>query len=143
MRLSRTIQNIIESLLVEQAGAVILGPRQVGKTTLAQQISDDIPAIYFDLEDPDHAAVFREPRSVLTQYKQQLVILDEVQRLPGLFESLRGIIDDYRNTGRSTGHFLLLGSASIELQKQTTESLAGRVAYRELFPLNVLEVGAE
>jgi len=143
MTISRIAQDTVESLLLEQPAVVILGPRQVGKTTLAWEVSRNIDAIYFDLEDPDQANVFGEPRAILTQYKDQLVILDEVQRLPGLFESLRGIIDGYRREGLGKGHFLLLGSASIDLLRQTSESLAGRVAYRELFPLNILEVDPE
>jgi len=141
MMIKRRLQASIERLLEEQAAVAILGPRQVGKTTLAHQIAEGRASVYFDLENPEDFAALDEPRTLLPRYADKLVILDEVQRKPRLFEQLRGLIDGYRREGRGNGKFLILGSASIDLLRQTSESLAGRIAYRELSPLNVLEAG--
>ncbi len=84
-----------------------------------------------------------EPRALLATYADRLVILDEVQRLPSLFQVLHGLIDQYRRAGRGAGRFLLLGSSSPDLSPQTAESLAGRIAYRQLGPLEVGEVGRD
>lgn len=140
--LTRQIQQSIEQLLEEQAAVAILGPRQVGKTTLAQQIAANRTSVYFDLENSEDVAILGEPRALLPRYADRLVILDEVQRMPGLFEQLRGLIDGYRRQGKGNGRFLVLGSASVDLLRQTSESLAGRIAYRELMPFNVLEIDA-
>lgn len=121
---------------------VLLGPRQVGKTTLALEIADEVESIYLDLESPRDQARLSDPELYLTDHEDKLVILDEVQRLPGLFRSLRGLIDRGRRRGRRVGRFLLLGSASIDLLRQSGESLAGRVAFIELAPLDAVEVGA-
>lgn len=141
--LSRQALSSVEVLLSGQAAVALLGPRQVGKTTLARQIAETRPSVYFDLENPEDAAVLAEPRSALRRHADKLVIIDEVQRLPGLFESVRGLIDEYRRAGDRTGKFLFLGSASPELLRQTSETLAGRIAYRELGPLNLLETGSD
>jgi uncharacterized protein len=138
--LKRQLQSSIERLLEEQAAVGILGPRQVGKTTLAHQIAAGRPSVYFDLESPEDVAALGEPSALLPRYADRLVILDEVQRLPRLFEPLRGLIDRYRREGAGTGRFLVLGSASVDLLRQTSETLAGRIAYRELAPLTVLEI---
>jgi predicted AAA+ superfamily ATPase len=138
--LERRLRPSIERLLDEQAAVAILGPRQVGKTTLARRIGETRPSIYFDLENPEHLAVLAEPRSVLARYVDRLVILDEVQRIPGLFGALRGLIDDARHVGKGVGQFLILGSASVELLRQSSETLAGRIAYRELAPFSLLEI---
>jgi uncharacterized protein len=139
---TRRLQRTIEVLLGERPAVALLGPRQVGKTTLALALAQTRSSTYFDLENPEDLAVLAEPRAVLPRHRDELVILDEVQRMPGLFESIRGLIDAYRREGRGTGHFLFLGSASVDLLRQSSESLAGRLAYRELGPLDVLEVGA-
>ena len=140
---SRRLQDSVETALAEQAGVVLLGPRQVGKTTLALRIAAGREAVYFDLEDTESLALLSEPAAFLTSHRYRLVILDEVQRLPGLFLTLRGLIDRYRREGRGTGHFLLLGSSSPDLLRQSAESLAGRISYRELAPLDVGEAGME
>ena len=134
----RAAQVDIVRLLEEQAAVALLGPRQVGKTTLAHAIAATRPSVYFDLENPEDRIQLETPGN-LTRYRDKLVVLDEIQRLPGLFEPIRGIIDGYRRDGDGIGKFLFLGSASIDLLRQTSESLAGRIAYRELAPLNVLE----
>jgi uncharacterized protein len=119
----------------------LLGPRQVGKTTLAWQIAEEQPSVYLDLESEADRAKLAEPELYLAEHRDRLVIIDEVQRFPGLFQSLRGLIDRGRREGRRAGRFLLLGSASIDLLRQSSESLAGRISYVELAPLDLLEVG--
>jgi len=140
---ARQVRSSVEKLLSQQAAVALLGPRQVGKTTLARQIGDSRPSVYFDLENPDDAAVLAETRSALGRHADKLVIIDEVQRLPGLFEPLRGLIDEYRRAGDRNGKFLLLGSASRDLLRQSSETLAGRIAYRELGPFSILETGSD
>lgn len=122
--------------------AALLGPRQVGKTTLARSVADERDSIYLDLENPDDRNRLADADRYLEMHEDKLVILDEVHRAPGLFRSLRGLIDRGRRRGLRTGRFLLLGSASMDLLQQTGESLAGRIACLELPPLTVPEVGA-
>lgn len=128
------------SALVKQFPAVaILGARQVGKTTLAQQIAGKLKKkhIYLDLEKvSDRQKLEDDADGYLSQYKDKCVIIDEVQQLPQLFTALRPLIDEHRKPGR----FILLGSASPHLVKGVSESLAGRIAYVELTPLNYYEV---
>ncbi|TKT82450.1 ATP-binding protein [Aquamicrobium sp. LC103] len=127
--------------LLDQSPAVaLLGPRQVGKTTLAHEIGEQRPSLYLDLESDADRAKISEPELYLADHEDKLVILDEVQRLPNLFQNLRGLIDRGRRKGLRAGRFLLLGSASIELLKQSGETLAGRIAYTELGPIDALEV---
>lgn len=111
----------------------------MGKTTLALEIGKTRPSVYLDLESRADRAKLTEPELFLAAHANQLVILDEIQRAPELFPALRGIIDARRREGRVAGHFLVLGSASIELLAQSAESLAGRIVYLELPPLNLLE----
>jgi uncharacterized protein len=122
---------------------VLLGPRQVGKTTLARQLATEQPSLYLDLESERDRARLGEPELNLPLWQDRLVILDEVHRMPGLFPSLRGLIDEARRNGRKQGLYLLLGSASLDLIQQSGETLAGRVAYLDLAPLTVLEVGQD
>ena len=129
---------------LEQFPAVaLLGPRQVGKTTLALQLAATTPSLYLDLEASADLARISEPSLFLQRHADKLVILDEVQRLPGLFAELRGLIDAGRRLGQANGRFLLLGSASVELIRQSSESLAGRIAFLELGGLHALELGAD
>ncbi|MBK9339055.1 MAG: ATP-binding protein [Lewinellaceae bacterium] len=114
----------------------IIGARQVGKTTLAKTLTQDRDSIYLDLESERDRRKLRDPYLLLSRYENQCVILDEIQRMPGLFEMLRGMIDENRRPGR----FLLLGSAAPALLQQTAETLAGRIAYIELPPLNLTEI---
>lgn len=130
----------IEDLLDASPAVALLGPRQVGKTTLALEIGERRPSIYLDLESDADRAKLAEPELYLSRFEDRLVILDEVHRLPDLFQNLRGLIDRGRRKGLRTGRFLLLGSASIDLLKQSGESLAGRIAYVELAPIDGLEV---
>lgn len=118
----------------------LLGPRQVGKTTLALEIGQGRPSVYLDLEDPADCAKLADAKSYLSGHADKLVILDEVHRAPEIFQTLRGLIDEGRRQGRKGGQFLLLGSAAVDLLRQSGESLAGRIAYRELTPFDVLDV---
>ena len=120
----------------------ILGPRQVGKTTLAREIGARRPSVYLDLESEADRNKLADPAYYLAQHQGELVILDEIHRVPELFQTLRGVIDEHRRAGRRAGHYLVLGSASMELLRQSSESLAGRIAYVELFPFNLAETGA-
>ncbi|HKF83131.1 MAG TPA: ATP-binding protein [Solirubrobacterales bacterium] len=122
---------------------MLTGPRQVGKTTLALEIAGGQGGTYLDLESETYRARLAEPELYFTDHRDELVVLDEIQRLPGLFEVLRGVIDRGRRESRGNGRFLLLGSASLELLAQSGESLAGRIAFAELAPFDVTEVGAE
>ncbi len=118
----------------------ILGPRQVGKTTLAFEIAKEYPSIYLDLEKMEDLQKLKDPAHYLQLHADKLVILDEIQRYPDLFMSLRGIIDAGRREGKGNGRFLVLGSASNDLLKQSAESLAGRINYLELTGLNPFEI---
>jgi uncharacterized protein len=138
--IERRIEKKLLDLIDSSPAVALLGPRQVGKTTLAIDIGTTRPSIYLDLESETDRAKLSEPELYLAQHDDKLVILDEVQRLPGLFQTLRGLIDRNRRAGRRSGQFLLLGSASIDLLKQSGETLAGRIAYLEMQPLDGLEV---
>ena len=132
MMIERSATAGIERALVRQPAVVLLGPRQVGKSTLAREVAARHPgALVLDLESERDRAVLGQPELFLPLHRGRLVVLDEVQHLPGLFTTLRPEIDAERRPGR----FLLLGSASGELLRQSAESLAGRVAYFELAPV--------
>lgn len=138
--ITRRITPEVLELLDSSPAVALLGPRQVGKTTLALEIAETRPSIYLDLESDADRTKLTEPELYLAGHEDKLVILDEVHRLPGLFQNLRGLIDRGRRSGLRTGRFLLLGSASIDLMKQSSETLAGRIAYLEMHPLDGLEV---
>ncbi len=121
----------------------ILGPRQVGKTTLALEIARHTDSIYIDLELPGDSQKMDEPEFYFEQHMGKLIVIDEVQRKPELFRILRSQIDKNRRAGHRNAQFLLLGSASNELLNQSSESLAGRISYRELYGFNILEAGSE
>jgi len=108
---------------------------------LALAIAEQQPSVYLDLELPADRQKMADPQLYLLRHESELVILDEIQRVPELFDSLRSLIDQGRRKGKRTGRFLLLGSASLDLIRQSSESLAGRVALLELCPFDVLEVG--
>ena len=140
---TRQTYQLVQSALANQAAVVLLGPRQVGKTTLALEIASEQPSVYLDLERDADRQILTEPDLYLDEQVGKLVILDEVQQTPDLFKSLRGQIDQRRRAGFRTGQFLLLGSASNVLLQQSAESLAGRVRYIEMPPLQLTEVGAD
>ena len=148
----RQINDELQQYLDEFPAVAILGPRQVGKTTLAQQLAQNqtpnngrpgAPSpIYLDLEAPSDIAQLSDPSAFFAAHADRLLVLDEVQRMPGLFAVLRGVIDQRRAQGARSAQFLLLGSASIELLAQSSETLAGRLAYVELAPFVVTELPA-
>lgn len=141
MMIDRQQANQVASLLEHAPAVVLIGPRQVGKTTLALALAEHRKAVYLDLEAAPDRSRLAEPQLYFADHADELVILDEIQRVPGIFEALRGTIDQARREGRENGRFLLLGSAAIELLAQSGETLAGRVAFVELGPFDVLEVG--
>ena len=140
--IAREIQHALEQALSRQAAVALIGPRQVGKTTLAHIVAASRPSVYLDSENRTDRAKLAEPELFLAQHQDKLVILDEIHRIPELFATMRGIIDKGRREGRRTGRLLVLGSAAIELMRQS-ETLAGRIAYVDMGPLNVLETGPE
>ena len=132
----------IKDRLSHVPAVVLLGPRQVGKTTLARVIAQERDALYLDLERQEDIDKLRtNTTSYLLSHEQHLVVIDEIQHYPELFMTLRGLIDIGRQQGKNSNRFLLLGSASMELMHQS-ESLAGRVSYLQLNPLDVWEVEA-
>ena len=138
----RLVKQNLEKALLRAPAVVLLGPRQVGKTTLAKSLISE-NGTYLDLQDEAQAARLANPRQYLRMQQGRLLVLDEVQHLPTLFNALRGAIDEGRQLGQKSGMFLLLGSASLSLIQQTSESLAGRVAFAELGGLHRLELPAE
>lgn len=141
--IERLLLQPLVTLLSQQAAVGLLGPRQVGKTTLALAIAATRPSVYLDLEAPSDLAKLAEPELYLAMQEDKLVILDEVQRLPGLFQTLRSLIDRGRQRGHRNGRFLVLGSASLDLLRQSAESLAGRIVYVELSPFHLFEIGGQ
>jgi len=139
--LARRALPAVQDALQRQAAVALLGPRQVGKTTLALSIAESSGALYLDLESRSDRDKLSDPALFLRAYEDRLVILDEIHRVPELFQTLRGLIDQGRRHGRRHGRFLVLGSASIDLLRQSGESLAGRIAYVEMGPFDVLEAG--
>lgn len=151
MMFNRAVTPFLRELLQEFPAVAVLGPRQVGKTTLARQWADGkAGAIYLDLESPADVSRLGDPLTFLGEHARDLVVIDEVQRMPALFPVLRGVIDDRRRQAGGAaeagsehpvqGRFLLLGSATGALLAQSAESLAGRIAYLELPTLSVAEV---
>jgi predicted AAA+ superfamily ATPase len=140
--ISRRKLPVVEAALARQAAVALIGPRQAGKTTLALNLAEKVPSLYLDLEAAEDRRKLAEPALFLRQYEDRLVILDEIHRAPELFSALRGLIDQGRRKGNRTNRFLLLGSASMDLLRQSGESLAGRIAHVDLGPLDVLEVAS-
>jgi predicted AAA+ superfamily ATPase len=138
--LARQITEKLQAAVAQTPAVALLGARQVGKTTLAKTIAKDIDSIYLDLEAPEDLLKLSDPTSFLSSHADKLVILDEIQRSPELFPVLRGLIDKSREQGRRAGQFLLLGSASMDLMRQSSESLAGRISYIEMSGLNLTEI---
>ena len=136
----RRLTSKLQERLRQFPAVALLGPRQVGKTTLARSQVKQLKPDYLDLENPDDLAKLTDARAYLDRRRGTLVIIDEVQRAPGLFQVLRGLIDERVLEGEEAGHFLLLGSASIDLLRQSSETLAGRIVYLELAPLDVLAI---
>lgn len=144
--IERRILRAVLDRLGQFPAVALLGPRQSGKTTLAESIAARSLArcetVYLDLEAAADRAKLADPALYLAAHEDRLVILDEIQRVPELFRTLRGLIDAGRRGGRRASRFLLLGPASMDLLRQSGETLAGRIAYVELGPLDILETGA-
>jgi len=137
MMIKRRLLPLIEHSLTEFPAVALLGPRQAGKTTLARVVANERSnSVYLDLERPSDLAKLSDPELFLSRHAGQLVVIDEVQRQPEIFAVLRSLIDEKRTPGR----FLLLGSASPQLLRQASESLAGRVSFHELAPFDISEI---
>lgn len=136
--IKRKIQEKIETSLTKYPAVGIIGPRQVGKTTLAKIIMERMEkkVIYLDLELPSDLNKLRDPELYLDRLADALIIIDEIQRMPSLFPLLRALVDRKKTAGR----FLILGSASPELIRHSSESLAGRIIYHELSPFIFQEI---
>lgn len=141
--LLRRVASHLKAALDRQAAVALIGPRQVGKTTLALTLAEQTPSLYLDLEAAPDRAKLADPVLFLRTQEDRLVILDEIHRVPELFQALRGLIDEGRRRGRRTGRFLVLGSASIDLLRQSGESLAGRIEFVPLGALDALEVDGD
>ncbi|KQP19526.1 ATPase [Pseudorhodoferax sp. Leaf265] len=139
--LNRSAHAFLRDRLGDMPAVVLLGPRQVGKTTLARQIAAQWPggAVYLDLERPADRLRLEDADAYLRAQQGRLVVMDEIHRAPGIFEVLRGIIDERRQDGLRSGQFLLLGSAALDLMRQSSETLAGRVAYVDMAPVDTQE----
>lgn len=137
--LTRQIASSVEEALSRQAAVALIGPRQVGKTTLALALGEQRDAVYLDLEDSDDRNRLGHPRLFFEATEDRLVILDEIHRMPEIFDTLRGVIDRGRRRSKGRGRFLILGSAAIDLLRQS-ETLAGRIAYIEMTTLTATEV---
>jgi predicted AAA+ superfamily ATPase len=140
---TRQLEFEVIQALKRSPAVALLGPRQVGKTTLALAVGEAMRGsrapLYLDLESEADRGKLSQPELYLADHSDELVILDEIHRVPGLFPVLRGLIDKGRRAGQRSGKFLLLGSASMDLLAQAGESLAGRIAYLELAPLTLAE----
>jgi predicted AAA+ superfamily ATPase len=139
----RLLEGKIVKALHTMPVVAILGPRQVGKTTLALEIANDKldkEVAYLDLELDSDLAKLNEPEDYLKRFENKLLIIDEVQRKPDLFRVLRSLVDMRKRAGERSGHFLLLGSASRDLLQHSTETLAGRIRYLELTPFSITEI---
>lgn len=138
----REIYQVVQSRLKHFDSVALLGPRQVGKTTLAQKIAAEWgkDAQYLDLElRTDREELGDNPLTYFSRHSDQLLILDEIHRVPEIFQDLRVQIDKHR-MNNTAGRFLILGSASMVLMHQSTESLAGRISYVDMAPLTLSEV---
>ena len=138
--LDRLIEDTLLNTIEQTPAVVLVGARQVGKTTLAKRVAKDVNSVYLDLENPQDLLRMTDPKSYFNNNNDKLIILDEIQRIPEMFQTLRGVIDNNRWEGRRARQFLLLGSASMQLLRQNSESLGGRISHLELGGLNVLEI---
>lgn len=141
--IKRYVYQKLLNALDRQAAVALIGPRQIGKTTLALEVAQSRNAVYLDLEAYEDREKLKDPVLFLTKNQDRLVILDEIHRVPELFQTLRGLIDQGRRKGLRTGRFLILGSASIDLLRQSGESLAGRIEYITMGSLTVFETSSK
>lgn len=141
--IARLIEEKLLTALRNVPVVALVGPRQVGKTTLALKMAQQAiekPSSYLDLELDTDLSKLSDAEGYLRRFESQLLIIDEVQRLPDLFRVLRGLVDVRKRSGEKAGQFLLLGSASRDLLQQSSETLAGRIRYLELTPFLALEI---
>ncbi len=138
--INRLVRSQVVEALESQPAVALVGPRQVGKTTLAIEIAHQRGGLYLDLENPLDLVKLSEPVGFLSAHPDRLIVLDEIHRAPELFLALRGIIDRDRREGRGRGRFLVLGSAALDLMRQS-ETLAGRIRYVPMTPLLLPETG--
>ncbi|MEX0999433.1 MAG: AAA family ATPase, partial [Thermodesulfobacteriota bacterium] len=136
------LQNVLDSL-ARSPSVALIGPRQIGKTTLAFDVSETTNSVRLDLEDRLDLEKAKDIVAFYSENRDKLIILDEVQRVPEIFAPIRVIIDKERRKKHKTGLFLFLGSASLDLLQQSSESLAGRITYVELYAINIFEFGNE
>ncbi len=137
--IKRRLEDLVQDRLRHSPAVALLGPRQVGKTTLAFALSERMPSLYLDLESRTDLRKVQDIEAFQRANQGKLLILDEIQRLPDVFAPIRGLIDAERRKGNKNGLFLFLGSASVDLLRQSGESLAGRISYVELFGVDALE----
>lgn len=144
--LDRVLTSELISALQNMPAVALLGPRQVGKTTLALEIAKsniEKPVSYLDLELDTDLAKLDDPEAYLRTFEDKLLIIDEVQLKPDLFKILRSLIDLRKRAGEKAAQFLLLGSASRDLLQQSSETLAGRIRYLELKPFSISEIAQQ
>ena len=139
-KIARRTERIVRTALARAPAVVINGPRQIGKTTLARAIARDFPSIFYDLENRNDLAKLSDPIAKLRSHEGKLVVIDELQKKPELFDDLRVVIDERRARGYRTGQFLLLGSASGQLMHQSGESLTGRIETVQMAGIDCLEI---
>jgi len=140
--IKRNALSVVQDRLSSFDSVAVLGPRQTGKTTMARQIADGMRdrASYLDLESAVDRRKLDDPEAYFAANRDKLIVLDEIQRAPEIFQILRGEIDARRRQNGKGGKFLLLGSASMDLLRQSSESLAGRISFVELTPLQPDEI---
>lgn len=143
--IKRYIENILVNAINNMPVVALLGPRQVGKTTLALEVSKliDKDSHYLDLELDSDIAKLSDAEAYLKRFKNKLLIIDEIQRQPDLFRLLRSLVDIRKRAGESTAQFLLLGSSSRDLIQHSSETLAGRIRFIELSPFCVNELSVQ
>jgi len=140
--IARDAFDTVQNRLLQFDSVALLGSRQTGKTTLARRIAAEWGrgAKYLDLENPADRRLLDDPVAYLSAHARQLIVLDEIHRTPEIFQVLRGQIDERRRMPGEAGKFLILGSASMDLLRQSSENLAGRISYVELAPFTIREI---
>lgn len=139
----RKIEAQVKNELNESAAVALLGPRQVGKSTLAKKIRKELGAVMLDLEQAEDRILLEQPVPFLQGFADRLVVLDEIHHMPGIFKVLRGLIDKGEDEGKGIGRFLILGSAALPMLRQSGEDLSGRISIVEMTPLTAAEVGED
>ncbi len=137
--IARHYLHTVRQALDRAPAVALIGARQVGKSTLAHQIAADRPSLYLDLEREADQARLADPEAFLARHLDKLVVLDEIHRAPDIFRPLRSLVDQARREGRKSGLYLMLGSASLDLLRQSSESLAGRIAYVDFGPVDIVD----